>query len=363
MQALRNKLSFLFMFIFSLILIASCGKNDNEKSSASDKELLGAGATFPYPLYSKMFDVYSKEHDIKVNYQSIGSGGGQRQLLSKTVDFGASDAFMPDEQLAKSTAKIVQFPTCLGAVVVTYNLEGNPVLKLSGDVVADIFMGKIKKWNDERIKSANPEVNLPDRNITVVHRSDGSGTTFIWTDFLSKVSEDWKTNVGNAISVNWPAGLGAKGNEGVSGLVKQTPGAIGYVELIYALQNKMVMASLKNKAGNFVTPSLEATKVGAEITLPEDPRVSLTYGEAPNGYPVVSFTWLLLYQEQNYNDRSPAKVKEMLNMMWWMTHDGQQYAEPLSYASLPPEAVKRVESILKSITYDGKPVLESKPSD
>ncbi len=360
MQALRNKLSFLFVFIFSLILIASCGKNDKDKSSASDKELLGAGATFPYPLYSKMFDVYSKEHNIKVNYQSIGSGGGQQQLLNKTVDFGASDAFMTDEQLAKSTAKIVQFPTCLGAVVITYNLEGSPKLKLTGDVVADIYMGKIKKWDDDRIKKTNPDVKLPDQNITVIHRSDGSGTTFIWTDYLSKVSEDWKKSVGNAISVNWPAGLGAKGNEGVSGLVKQTPGAIGYVELIYALQNKMVMADLQNKAGNFVTPSLEATKVGAEITLPEDPRVSLTYGDAPNGYPIVSFTWILIYKEQKYGDRSEARVKEMLNMLWWMTHDGQQYAEPLSYASLPPEAVKRVESILKGITYDGKPVLDSK---
>jgi phosphate transport system substrate-binding protein len=360
MQALRNKLSFLFVFIFSLILIASCGSNDKDKSSASDKELLGAGATFPYPLYSKMFDVYSKEHNIKVNYQSIGSGGGQQQLLSKTVDFGASDAFMTDQQLAKSTAKIVQFPTCLGAVVVTYNLEGNPVLKLSGDVIADIYMGKIKKWNDDRITKENPDVKLPDRNITVIHRSDGSGTTFIWTDFLSKVSEDWKKSVGNAISVNWPAGLGAKGNEGVSGLVKQTPGAIGYVELIYALQTKMVMASLQNKAGNYITPSLEATKIGAEIILPEDPRVSLTYGDAPNGYPIVSFTWILLYQEQKYGDRSETRVKELLNMLWWMTHDGQQYTESLSYASLPPEAIKRVESILKSVTYGGKPVLESK---
>jgi phosphate transport system substrate-binding protein len=360
MQSLKNKMAFLFVFIFSLILAASCSKSGDNKSSDSDKELLGAGATFPYPLYSKMFDVYSKEHNLKVNYQSIGSGGGQQQLLSKTVDFGASDAFMTDEQLAKSTAEIVQFPTCLGAVVVTYNLEGNPVLKLTGDIIADIYMGKIKKWNDERMMKINPEVKLPDRNITVIHRSDGSGTTFIWTDYLSKVSEDWKKNVGNAISVNWPAGLGAKGNEGVSGLVKQTPGAIGYVELIYAMQNKMVMASLQNKAGNFITPSLEATKVGAEITLPEDPRVSLTYGDAPYGYPVISFTWLLLYKDQNYGSRSEGRAKEMLDMMWWMTHDGQQYAEPLSYASLPPEAVKKVESILKSITYGGKPVLENK---
>lgn len=359
MQTLRNKTYVLFVLIFSLVLISSCG-GDSNKTSGSDKELLGAGATFPYPLYSKMFDVYSKEHNIKVNYQSIGSGGGQQQLLNKTVDFGASDAFMTDEQLSKASAKVIQFPTCLGAVVITYNIEGNPTLKLSGDVVADIYMGKIKKWDDERIKKTNPDVKLPDQNITVVHRSDGSGTTFIWTDYLAKVSPDWKASVGNAISVNWPAGLGAKGNEGVSGLVKQTPGAIGYVELIYALQNKMVMASLQNKAGNFIAPSLDATKIGGQVTLPEDPRVSLTNGDAPNGYPIVSFTWILLYQNQSYGDRSAARVKELLNMLWWMTHDGQQYAEPLSYASLPPEAVKRVETILKSVTYDSKPVLDSK---
>lgn len=360
MKLLRNKLTLLSVFALSVIMISSCGKSDKTKTSGSENELLGAGATFPYPLYSKMFDVYSKEKNMKVNYQSVGSGAGIQQLTNKTVDFGASDAFMTDEELQKAQGKVVEVPTCLGAVTVVYNLPDNPEVKLTPEVLADIFLGKIKKWNDWKIKGINPEVNLPDLDIAVVHRSDGSGTTFVFTDYLSKVSDEWKSMVGTGKSVKWSAGLGAKGNEGVGGLVKQTPGAIGYVELIYASQNKMSMAPLKNLKGNFIKPSLKSTNAAANIELPDDTRISLTNTDADDGYPIVSFTWILVYQNQNYDNRSEARGKEVAKLIWWMTHEGQKYVEPLEYAALPPAAVKKVEAILKTLNFDGKPILDGK---
>jgi phosphate transport system substrate-binding protein len=344
----------IFTLLISSIVFNGCGKGDKDKSA---KEILGAGATFPYPLYSKMFDAYGKEKGVKVNYQSVGSGAGIQQLTSKTVDFGASDAFMSDEEMSKAPAKVVHIPICLGAVTIVYNLEGITNLKLSADVLGDIFLGKIKKWDDEKIKSINPDAKLPGKEINVVHRSDGSGTSFIFTDYLSKVNEGWKSSVGTGKSVNWPVGLGAKGNEGVGGLVKQTPASIGYVELIYALQNNMPMASLKNKKGNFIAPTLKSTNAAANVSLPEDTRVSLTNSDADEGYPIVSFTWILLYQEQKYENRSEEKARELLKLLSWMVHEGQQYAEPLSYAILATEAVKKADAILKSVTYAGKPLL------
>ncbi len=360
MKLLRNKLALFTVLALTAVLILSCGKDNKNKISGSENELLGAGATFPYPLYSKMFDVYSKEKNMKVNYQSVGSGAGIQQLTNTTVDFGASDAFMTDDELKKAPGKVVEIPTCLGAVTVVYNLPDNQEVKLTPEVLADIFLGKIKKWNHENIKSINPGVNFPDLDIAVVHRSDGSGTTFVFTDYLTKVSNEWKETVGTGKSVKWPIGLGAKGNEGVGGLVKQTPGAIGYVELIYASQNKMTTASLKNKKGNFIKPSLKSTNAAANVELPDDTRISLTNTDADEGYPIVSFTWILIYQDQNYNNRSEARGKEVANLIWWMTHEGQQYVEPLEYASLPPEAVKKVEMILKTVNFGGKLLLESK---
>jgi phosphate transport system substrate-binding protein len=359
MQLLRSKLLLPVVFIFSVMLLASCGKSGKDKTG-SEKELLGAGATFPYPLYSKMFDVYSKEKNMKINYQSVGSGAGIQQLINKTVDFGASDAFMTDEEMKKAQGKVVEIPTCLGAVSVAYNLPDNPMVKFTPEVLSDIFLGKIKKWNDERIKSINPDAQLPDIDIAVVHRSDGSGTTFVFTDYLTKVSDEWKEKVGTGKSVKWPTGLGAKGNEGVGGLVKQTPGAIGYVELIYASQNKMSTAAIKNKKGNFIEPSLKSTSAAANVELPDDTRVSLTNTDAEDGYPIVSFTWVLLYQDQNYDNRSEERGKEVVKLLWWITHEGQQYVEPLEYASLPPEAVEKVEVILKTVNYSGKTLLENK---
>ena len=340
--------------------LASCGGNDSQKkgdnhvSNVNTDGILGAGATFPYPFYSKVFDVYNKEKGVKVNYQSIGSGGGIKQLQNKTVDFGASDAPMSDEELSKSPAPIVHIPTCLGAVIITYNLPGDPVLKFTPDVLANIFLGKIKKWNDPNIVAINPGIQLPDLPVSIVHRSDGSGTTYIFSDYLSKVSPEWNTKPGKGKSLNWPAGLGAKGNEGVSGLVKQTPGSIGYVELVYALQNKMPAAQLKNKAGNFVAASLQSSSAAANVDLPADMRVSLTNTDAADGYPICSFTYLLLYKDQHYNNRTEASAKATIDLVNYVIHDGQKYAQSLGYAPLPEAAVKKAEEILKSVTYGDK---------
>jgi phosphate transport system substrate-binding protein len=323
---------------------------------AADQELIGAGATFPYPLYSKMFDVYSKEHGVKVNYQAIGSGGGIRQLVNKTVDFGASDAIMTDEDLKAAGAPVLHIPTCAGAVVLTYGLPGNPEVRFTPDVIADIFLGKIKKWNDSRISSQNPGMSLPALDITVVHRSDGSGTTNMWSEYLSKVSKEWKDKVGVGTALNWPVGLGAKGNPGVAGLVQQTPGSIGYVELIYALQNKMPFGQIKNKSGKFIRPSLASTSAAANITLPEDMKVSLTDSSAPDGYPIVGFTFILLYKDQKYADKTMEKAKSVADLVWWMTHQGQQYAEPLQYAPLSKNAQEKTEKIIKSLTFGGTPI-------
>jgi len=327
---------------------------------AQSFEFVGAGATFPAPLYTKIFDQYAKEFGVKVNYQAIGSGGGQAQLKGKTVDFGASDVIMTAKDLADAPAEIVHVPMVAGAVVLVSNLPGNPQLRFTPDVVADIFLGTIKNWNDPRISASNPDVKFPNLNITVVHRSDGSGTTGVFSDYLCKISDDWKSKVGTGTSLSWPVGIGAKGNPGVAGLVKQLPGAFGYVELIYALQNNMAYALIKNKSGNWIKASLETTTTAANMPVPDDvTKLSLTNTDAPQGYPISTFTWLLLYKEQNYDNHQKAKSEALLKMVWWMIHDGQKYAEPLSYAVLPGPIVKKAEAILKSITFNGKPLLDS----
>jgi phosphate transport system substrate-binding protein len=300
----------------------------------------GAGATFPYPIYSKWFDEYTKvDPSVRFNYQSIGSGGGQKQILAQTVDFGASDGPMSDENLAKAPGKLLHIPTVAGAVVMSYNLPGNPALKFDGETIADIYLGKIKKWNDPKIAALNPGVKLPDSDIVVVHRSDGSGTTYIFTDYLSKVSPEWKQKVGNNTSVKWPTGIGAKGNEGVSGQVKQVPGAIGYVELIYALQNKMDFAEIKNAAGQVVKPSLESvTAALSTAEIPDDFRFSMTNAPGPDAYPISGATWLLVYQEQ----KDPAKGKKLVEFLKWALSKGQGMANALGYAPLPESVQQRV---------------------
>jgi len=341
------------LFTIFLILFVFCGTG-----LAKDSELIGAGATFPYPLYSKLFDVYNKESGVKVNYQAIGSGGGIRQLINKTVDFGGSDAIMSDKELSEASAPVLHIPTCAGAVVITYNLSGNPQLRFTPDVIADIFLGKISRWNDRRISESNPGIKLPDMNVTVVHRSDGSGTTSIFSDYLSKVSREWKEKVGAGTSLNWPAGLGGKGNPGVAGLVQQTPGSIGYVALIYALQNKMPYGVVKNKKGNFVTATLASTSKAADTDLPDHMKVSLTDTDAPEAYPISGFTWILVYKDQNCGDKTEEKAKEVVKLLWWMTHEGQKYTEPLEYAPLSKKAVEKAEKLIKSISYKSSVVMK-----
>ncbi|OPY74087.1 MAG: Phosphate-binding protein PstS precursor [Syntrophorhabdus sp. PtaU1.Bin002] len=326
---------------------------------AVERELIGAGATFPQPLYSKMFDAYFQQNKIKVNYQGIGSGGGINQLTKKTVDFGGTDAFMTAKELQAAGAPVLHIPICLGAVVVTYNLPGNPKLNFTQDLVADIFLGKIKKWNDPGIVAANPKIKLPDLPISVVHRADGSGTTYIFSEYLSKVSKEWKEKIGTGKSLNWPAGqIGQKGNPGVAGYVRQTPGAVGYVELLYALQNKMAFGKIKNKAGIFVEPTPKSVSAAANMKIPDDTNVSLTDTDAKDGYPISSLTWLIFYKEQHYDGRSKAKAESLAKMLCWMVTDGQKFVEPLQYSGLSKEAALKSEKIIKSMTYDGVPILK-----
>ncbi len=342
------------------MFITGCGGNGKAGGSDStDNTILGAGATFPNPLYSKMFSEYNKATNLKVNYQSIGSGGGIQQLTSKTVDFGASDAPMNAKQDSAIAVPVVHIPATAGAVVLSYNLpDMKDTLMLSPDVLADIFLGNIKKWNDAKIKAINKDAKLPDMDIQVAHRSDGSGTTNIFTTYLTKVSKGWEEKVGKGSSVNWPVGLGGKGNEGVAGSVKQTPGAIGYVELAYAIQNNMAFAKMQNKAGNFITPSIASVTAAANITIPEDAKVSLTNTDAPDGYPISGLSWIIIYKEQKYNNRTIDKVTKMLKLIQWMAHDGQQYSAALNYAPLSSNAVSVGDALLKTVTFDGKPVLQ-----
>jgi phosphate transport system substrate-binding protein len=310
-------------------------------------KITGAGATFPYPIYSKWFSEYHKLHpNVEINYQSIGSGGGIRQLTNQTVFFGASDGPMTDEQLKDAPAPILHFPTVLGAVVPVYNLEGVSDLKFSGTVLADIYLGKIKKWNDPAIAKLNAGAKLPTTDIAVVHRSDGSGTTYIWVDYLSKVAPEFKSKVGVNTSVNWPVGVGGKGNEGVAGLVSQTPGAIGYVELIYALQTKTSFGAVQNPSGEFVKASPESvTKAAAGATIPDDFRVSITNAPGPGAYPISSFTWLLM--SQNPGDASRARI--MVDFLKWAISDGQKFATELGYAALPEAVVQKEMAAVEKI--------------
>jgi phosphate transport system substrate-binding protein len=314
-------------------------------------QINGAGATFPYPIYSKWFDEYRKANpNVLINYQSIGSGGGIRQVTNETVFFGATDGPMTDEQLAGAPGKILHFPTVLGADVPVYNIPGiTEELKFTGPVLADIFLGTITKWNDAAIAKLNPDVKLPATDITVVHRSDGSGTTYIWVDYLSKVSPAWKDKVGVSTSVNWPVGVGGKGNEGVAGLVSQTPGSIGYIELIYALQNKIAFGSVQNADGAFVKASaaaVTAAAAGASASMPADFRVSITNAPGPGAYPISSFTWLLLYQDA----KDKVQAKAMVDFVKWALTDGQSFAVDLGYAPLPTDVVKMELETLATVS-------------
>ncbi|HXS37238.1 MAG TPA: phosphate ABC transporter substrate-binding protein PstS [Flavipsychrobacter sp.] len=357
----------LALAITGSMTLYSCNGGGNAKGSDStassgnsdDNTILGAGSSFDNPLFSKMFSEYNKTNGLKVNYQSIGSGGGIQQLTAKTVDFGASDAPLNDEQAGKMSTPAIHIPITAGAVVISYNLpDVKDTLMLTPSVLADIFLGKITKWNDAKIAAINKGVKLPATPIVIAHRADNSGTTNIFTTYLSKVSDEWNTKVGKGSGVNWPVGLGGKGNEGVAGTIKQTPGAIGYIELAYAVQNNMPFAKMQNKAGNFITPSIASVTAAANIQIPADGKVSLTNTDAADGYPISGLSWVLIYKEQKYNDRSQDRATKLVKMIWWMTHDGQQYSSALNYAPLSPAAVSVGEALLKSATYDGKPILQ-----
>jgi len=345
-----------------LFAIACSNEGTNNSGAASSTpastqgvDLTGAGATFPYPLYSKWFSLYAKLTGVRINYQSIGSGGGIRQLSEGTVDFGASDSPMSAEEMAKAKGgPVLHIPTVLGAVVVTYNLPAlNAPINLTPQVIADIFSGRIKKWNDTRIASLNPGLPLPGSDILVVHRSDGSGTTYIFTDYLTKAAPSWKA-VGKGKEVKWPVGLGGKGNEGVAGQVKQTPGAIGYVELAYAKQNKLPIAAIRNKDGKFViasVPAVTAAAAGAAKTLPPntDYRISIVDAPGADSYPISSFTWILVYQHQ----KDAVKGKKLVDFLEWALTEGQKEAPPLDYAPLPTEMATNVRARLKTIDIAG----------
>ena len=340
---MKHTLRDLLPALFGILLAAT-------PAAAQTTQINGAGATFPFPIYSKWFDEYKKLHpDVEVNYQSIGSGGGIRQLTNETVFFGASDGPMTNEQLATAPGVILHFPTVLGGVVPIYNIPGvDGALKFTGPVLADIYLGKITKWNDPSITKLNPGVALPGTDIAVVHRSDGSGTTYIFVDYLSKVAPEFKSKVGVSTSVNWPTGVGGKGNEGVSGLVKQTPGAIGYVELIYATQNKIAYGSVQNVAGEFVLSSLQSVTAAAAAAakeMPKDFRVSITNAPGKGVYPISSFTWLLFYE----NPKDKARAKIMVDFFKWALTDGQKYCADLGYAPLPKDVVALEMDALRKI--------------
>lgn len=356
----REWISTLALILVGSALLTGCSAPSNSATApAGTVNLTGAGATFPAPLYTKWFDEYNKLTGVKVNYQPIGSGGGISQITEGTVDFGASDGIMTEAQLTKAESKsgpVLHIPMTSGSVAIIYNLAdmGSGQLKLTGDMLASIYLKKITRWNDPAIVALNPDLKLPDAAIAVVFRSDGSGTTYIFTNYLSKVSPEWSQQVGNATSVKWPGDIGGQGNAGVAGQVQQIPNSIGYVELAYAKQNKLAWAKLKNAAGNFIEPALAATTLAAEgVTLPDDMKVMLTNSSNPDAYSIVGFTWLLVY----VNQKDKVKGEALVKMLWWAIHDGQKYTEALTYASLAAPVVSKAENEVLSIMYQGQPLI------
>ena len=344
------------------LVLTGCPSDDDGGNNGGTvepaKNLDGAGATFPLPLYTKWFDEYNKITGVKVNYNGIGSGGGIKAITDGTVAFGGSDGIMTDAQIAAAEAAggpILHIPMTSGAVAVIYNLDvtSSGQLKLTGQVLADIYLKNITRWNDPAITALNPGLNLPNQDIVVVHRSDGSGTTFIFTNYLSKVSAEWQATVGNATSVQWPGDIGGEKNAGVAGQVKQIPGAIGYVELAYAEQNSLPWAAMRNASGNYIEPSLETTTRAAEgVTLPDDMKVMITDSANPEAYPIAGFTWILVF----VNQTDEAVGLALVNMLWWAVHEGQQYTSGLQYAPLSNTAVAKAEALIKTIKYQGDPL-------
>lgn len=341
------------------LLIIACGNKKNKEAANESVSITAAGATFPLPYYNLAFKTYTKKHKTLVTYGGIGSGGGIRSLKDMIVDFGASDAFLSDNKLKDMPMSVAHVPTCMGAVVVAYNLEGVTEVKLTPSILSDIFLGKITKWNDKRIAENNKGQNLPDIDITVVYRSDGSGTTFVFSDYLSKISSEWKEHVGRGKSLKWPTGIAAKGNPGVAGTISQTKGAIGYVGSEYAFSLKIPVAKLQNKAGNYIEPSLASISAAAKGEIPADTRVMLTNSDATDAYPISCFTWVLVYKDQAYKGRSKAQAEATVKVLDWMlSEEAQGLTKKVHYAPLPKKAVENAQKIVRAITFEGENILK-----
>jgi len=342
-----------------MVLIASCNNSGSGKDSKTKQlTLTAAGATFPQPFYNLAFKKYAEEKGVTVNYGGIGSGGGIKSLKDKVVAFGATDAYLSDTEMAEMPGAVVHVPTCIGAVVIAYNLPGITSLKLTPELIENIFLGEITKWNDPSITAINKDVKLPDMNITVVYRSDGSGTTYIFSDYLTKAGTKWGEKIGTGKSLNWPKGIGAKGNPGVAGTISQSAGTIGYIGYEYAIAQKIPSASVANSSGNFIEPSLPAFSAAAETEIPADTRIMITNSPNPSAYPITSFTWIILYKEQSYENNSAESANAAVNVINWLTGtNAQAIATSVNYASLPPKAAEKAAKVLREITFNGKPIL------
>lgn len=349
----------LLLFILALCAIA-CGNSKKTKQADSPEiNLTAAGATFPLPYYNLAFKIYHDTTGTSVTYGGIGSGGGIRSLKDKLVDFGGSDAYLSDQELKEMPAPVIHIPTCMGAVVLAYHLPGVDNLQLTPDIVVGIFLGKITRWNDERIKTVNPNLNLPDQTIHPVYRSDGSGTTYVFSHYLTQISGEWKQKVGTGKSLKWPAGLAAKGNPGVAGTISQTSGAIGYIGSEYAFALKIPVAILQNQAGHFIAPTTESISAAAAIEIPSDTRTMITNSPAPEAYPISCFTWIILYQEQAYANRSQKQAEATVKLMDWLTGpQAQEITTRVHYSPLPPSAVHHAKTLLKMLTYNGKNIMQ-----
>ncbi len=339
------------------LILGACGNKKNTDSRSTS--ITAAGATFPLPYYNMAFKDYSKKYKTLVTYGGIGSGGGIRSLKDKIIDFGASDAFLSDKQIEDMPYPVVHIPTCMGAVVVAYNLHSVTNIKLTPEILSDIFLGKITRWNDKRIEENNKEQKLPDMEITVVYRSDGSGTTFVFSDYLSKISSEWEKNIGRGKSLKWPTGIAAKGNPGVAGTINQTKGAIGYIGSEYAFSLKIPIAQLQNKSGNYIEPSLSSISAAAKGNIPDDTRVMCTNSDASDAYPISCFTWIVVYKEQSYEKRTISQAEATVKVIDWMlSEEAQNLTKKVHYAPLPYKAIQNAKKIVRDITYEGRIILK-----
>lgn len=351
-------------FFLAAILLNACSnlsnkKTDEKQATKSNIKLTAAGATFPMPYYNMVFNQYTTKTGTQLTYGGIGSGGGIRSLTDKVIDFGASDAYLENDKMAEMPAEIVHIPTVIGAVVIAYNLPGVDSLKLSNQLLEDIFMGNIKKWNDQKIKNNNPGVTLPNLDVTVVVRSDGSGTTHIFSDYMTKISKVWAEKVGTGKSLQWPVGMGAKGNPGVAGTISQTQGAIGFIGSEFAFAQKIQTAKVQNSAGNYISPNVASVSAAALGAIPDDTRIMLTNSVNPESYPISGFTWIILYKEQNYNKRTKDQALATVAFLdWLVSAEAQNEAEKVHYAPLPKDAAEKAKAILRTVTFDGEVLLK-----